>query len=423
MWPAKVAQLNKPDDNWGGYGEPHTPGAGEVRHPDNMHEGDADKAYFTHKTKKAQFNKALAMAGERYASPPPYVLLGYNCTAFAKEIFQEAGGSYPSKGRLLPGFAYTPGNLYAALAKKAESEGKNKKAPAKSKKTAKEDEHKDLIGKIKAKQEMLSDSGVRDTQSELFAVPDDDAKTKVMTFYSGREFRFGQRPDFAKDSKTTLSADKQMTAVDNPGAKDRWKVATFWLGPKKYMYVPTKDVDIASKAPKKVKAPEEKQGGSGPQLQLYNGTGGGFHKPADTDAPNRTADLSQLVAWKIENREGEWINIANLRSGEYFWCKETHYNYFKDPGKVPMPVDLGGPKPKDVDDDEGAEPMVSTKGIPIYNTMAGMKAIRLLPTSEAKFLTYDQMNDDWRVVPVDGNDVYVREEDFTMWKMITGFKG
>ncbi len=103
MWPAKVASLSDPGDNHGGYGKPYEPGQGEVRHPDNMHEDDAMKMYFTHNAKKKDFEKALARAGELYASPPPYVLLGYNCTTFAKEIFQAGGGSYPSKGGCCPG--------------------------------------------------------------------------------------------------------------------------------------------------------------------------------------------------------------------------------------------------------------------------------------------------------------------------------
>ncbi|MEY2454185.1 MAG: hypothetical protein QOD92_3759, partial [Acidimicrobiaceae bacterium] len=427
MWPAKVASFEDPNENWGGYGSPHSPGQGEVRHPDNQHEGDAMKAYFTHKAKKPQFQKALAMAGERYASPPPYVLLGYNCTAFAKEIFQAAGGSYPSKGTLLPGFAYTPGNLYAAIEKKAASEAKSKKKPtkgkpSKAKKAVKEDEHKDLIGKIKEKQEMLAESGVRDAHSEAFAVPDDDAKTQAMTFYKGTTFRYGQRPDFAEDNKTTLSVNKQMTSVDNPEAADRWDVTTFWLGPKKYMYVPTDDVDVATVDPAKKKKPvEDKKVGSGPQLQMYNGTGGGFHKPGPSEAPNRAMDISTVAQWRVESKEDEWVNIQ--RAGEYFWVKEAHLNYFKDPTNVPLPIDLGGVAPKVEDEEDTSDPFVSAKGIPIYDTMIGMKPIRLLPTDEAKYLTFDQMNDDWRVVPVDAKDVYVKEEDFEWWKKLTGFKG
>lgn len=430
MWPAKVTSLVDSDDNHGGYGKPYEPGQGEVRHPDNMHEDDAMKMYFTHNAKKKDFEKALTRAGELYASPPPYVLLGYNCTTFAKEIFQTAGGSYPSKGKLLPGFAYTPGNLYDAIAKQAKAEEKTKKKPGK-RKAAKEDEHKDLVGKISEKQKKLAEAGVRDTQSEAFAVPDDDAKTSALTFYAGNKFRWGHRPDFAEDNKTTLDKNKQMTAVDNPEVLDRWDAMTFWLGPKKYMYIPEDDAQEAAEDPKKKKVEEKKVVAPTGGLRMYNGQGGGFKKPLPTDPVVRTFDKNDALVCRVESTDGEWVNVVNIRSGEYFWCKATHLEWTKNPtGEKPKDYDGDAPKveekPKVDDEDEGLEPMVSAKGIPIYDTMVGMKAVALWPTDEAKFATFDQMNDDWRIVMVDSRgakDHYVREEDFEMWKRLTGFKG
>src|SRR5690606_19806678 len=89
-------------------------GPGEIRHPDLAHEGDETKAYKDYEVSAKSFDAALDLAIARYKSPPPYVLTGYNCTAFAREVVMAAGKSYPGSG-LLPGMAYTPGDLYWAI--------------------------------------------------------------------------------------------------------------------------------------------------------------------------------------------------------------------------------------------------------------------------------------------------------------------
>ncbi len=250
-----------------------------------------------------------------------------------------------------------------------------------------------------------------------------------MTFFAGNTFRYGQRPDFATDSKETLAKNKQMTAIENDEVLDRWDAMTFWLGPKKFMYIPEEDVDEVTVDPKKKKQPEAKKvvaptGG----LRMYNGQGGGFKKPLPTDPVTRMFDKNDALACKIESADGEWVNVVNVRTGEYFWCKSSHLEWTKNPtGEKPKDYDGDAPKvdEKVDDEDDNLEPMVSAKGIPIYDTMVGMKAIALWPTDEAKWGTFDQMNDDWRIVMVDSRakDCYVREEDFEMWKRLTGFKG
>ncbi|MEJ2212089.1 MAG: hypothetical protein P8129_24080, partial [Anaerolineae bacterium] len=70
------------------------------------------------------FQKALASAQAHYLSPPPYVLMGFNCTTFARDIFRAAGVSFPGSGmRILHKRAWTPGKLYSALEKKTEAYG------------------------------------------------------------------------------------------------------------------------------------------------------------------------------------------------------------------------------------------------------------------------------------------------------------
>ncbi|MDA8027316.1 MAG: hypothetical protein M0T78_12425 [Actinomycetota bacterium] len=123
MWPAKYYDFDE-DDEMGGYAGFAKPGPGFIRHPDIVHESDNDKVYKSVDVTKSKFNAALAKAQKLHASPPPYVLIGYNCTSFAKEIFELAGGSYPGSG-LLPSVGYTPGNLYHAILKEHEKDKKS----------------------------------------------------------------------------------------------------------------------------------------------------------------------------------------------------------------------------------------------------------------------------------------------------------
>jgi hypothetical protein len=440
MWPAKIASLEAATEeegveNYGGFAGPVNLGQGEIRHPDNMHEGDKMTMYYAQDAKKAQFDKALALAGQRYAAPPPYVLVGYNCTAFAREVFQAGGGSYPSGGRLLPGFAYTPGNLYAAIAKKAEEEEKQKaKGKSGKGKAVKEDEHKDLLDKVKEKQAMLASAGKRDTESETFAVPSADAKTKAMTFFSGNTIRFGQRPDFAKDSKMTLDKDKQMTAVENLPVEDRWDVMTFWLGPKKYMYVPIDDVEKALEDPKKKKKKEEKAkpGGSpsvGPKFALY----GTMNPPTSDDTPPSSyGDPARIAMYKVQQTKNGWVELIDFQIGEFYWAKESHYNYFKDPKSYPLPPELGGAavgKPGTEDEQEDdVDAVVSKDSIPLYNQRdLDDEPMGLLPTGmvDDEMLDFDYVSDGWLSVYIasqGGSSYYVSEADWLTWKKLTGRK-
>ncbi|HEY2814084.1 MAG TPA: DUF4157 domain-containing protein [Acidimicrobiales bacterium] len=427
MWPAKIAEMNDSGDNYGGFAGPVSLGQGEIRHPDNVHEGDAMTAYFAHGASKKQFDSALELAATRYQSPPPYVLVGYNCTTFAREIFQAGGGTYPAGGRLLPGFAYTPGNLYKAIMEKvAEDEKKKDKGKKVGGKATKEDEHKDLVDKGKAKQAMLAEAGKRDTQSETFATPKPNAKTQTLHFFAPNSFRYGVRPDFATDSKISLDKDRDMVAVDSPEAADRFGVFTFWMGPKKYWYILEDDVNDAMEEQKPTKK-------AGVMLPLYTGTGGGFKPPASGEKPNRTIDQTAFFAdiWKIDQTAGEWINIAGLRGGEFWWVRKTHYDYFSAPSTTPIPKDLlgdggapsgsgsGGPKPPQFP--------VTKDGVPFYNSWIDENPTGLLSTSQVSddMLDFDPFQDGWVVTYVaraGGVDYYIKKTDYDAWCKLTGRK-
>lgn len=113
FWPRKIGHS-------GGYSmTKYVPG--QVRHPDTVHEGDAMKRYFTKSVGFDAFATALALAQDRFDSPPAYHLLDYNCTKFAREILKAAGGSFPGKG-VFPSIGYSPGQLFSVLGKQSGKE-------------------------------------------------------------------------------------------------------------------------------------------------------------------------------------------------------------------------------------------------------------------------------------------------------------
>lgn len=428
MWPAKIAALDS-DDNYGGFAGPVSLGQGEIRHPDNVHEGDAMTAYFAHDASKTQFAKALDLAMTRYQSPPPYVLVGYNCTTFAREIFQSAGGAYPSNGTLLPGFAYTPGNLYHSIMKKvAEDDKKKDQGKKPSGRATSSDEHKDIVEKAKTKQEMLSNAGKRDVQSEIFGVPKPDAKTSTVHMFAGNTIRYGIRPDFPEDSKLALDKDRDMVSVANDAALDRFGVYTFWMGPKVYWYVPEDDVDDARHDPN-AKKPPAKQ--SGLLLPMYNGTSGGFHAPAPDDKPNTQVDRMTFLmgGYLISNTEGEWVNIQGVHSGEFYWVKKTWYDYFFEPDKYPLPPDLAGGATTSVQSPQQPPPQrqtfsVTKDGMPYYESRTEADPSGVLTTTKVNdfMLTFDPFDKDYVVIylPDEGKNILVKVTDYHAWCKLVG---
>jgi hypothetical protein len=307
------------------------------------------------------------------------------------------------------------------------AEDEKKKGGGKGKAT-KTDAHEDIVKKAQEKQGMLSEAGKRDTQSETFAVPKDNAKTSVLTFFAGNSFRYGQRPDYATDNKMTLTANKQMTAIENPEAADRWDVATFWLGPKKYLYVPSDDVDDATIDPEKKKKKAVAQQQSAMNINLYAGTGGGFNPPDPTDKVIAQCDTKMAVTAMIDQVKGEWINI--VISGNYYWAKKSHFDWIKDPQSVPKPDDLGGPTVATTTEkeDDAVPDVVATKDeIPLYNNKEDKEPYTALSTKQIDndMLDFDPMGPGWLSVYVaswGGESYWVKETDYETWKSLNGRK-
>ncbi len=216
MWPQKLYSPGEYADTYGGYAGPISVGPGEVKHPDTAHEDDATKAYKHYPVKEKEFDKALDTAVERYNSPPPYVLTGYNCTAFAREIVQAAGKSYPGKG-LLPGMAYTPGNLYWAIMKEW-TKGKKNVA------TQDSEEEGKAMDKLKARAKAFAEAGEENVEGEYktstFKLPPPGQKRVKVTLHSGATIGYGHYPT-SIDHQMTLDEDVEYTMIDDPKFVER----------------------------------------------------------------------------------------------------------------------------------------------------------------------------------------------------------
>jgi hypothetical protein len=324
MWPQKLYSPGEYAQQHGGYAGPISVGPGEVRHPDVAHEDDATKAYKHYPVKKSAFDKALNTAVERYNSPPPYVLTGYNCTAFAREIVQAAGKSYPGKG-LLPGMAYTPGNLYWAIMKEWVKGHKNIA-------TQDTEEEGKAMGKLKARAEAFSKAGEENVEGEYktttFQLPPPGQQRVKVTLHDGATINYGMYPD-SLDQQMTLDEDTEYTMIDDPKFTAEHDAVPLELGAQ-IVFVELDDFRRASAPPKKLSAREAflAQG-----LQYW----GTFRPPKDTDKPmgawtEEEVAKKTLIDIKDPNATGDWIAVGDR--GEIYWVQKTHLSVFKDPDSV-----------------------------------------------------------------------------------------
>lgn len=322
MWPQK---LYSPAENKerGGYAGFVAPGPGEVRHPDLAHEGDEMKAYMDYEVSASSFDKALDMAIDRYNSPPPYVLTGYNCTAFAREILMASGKSYPGKG-VLPGFAYTPGDLYWAVMKEW-SKG-NKDAYT-------NERNQEAIDKIEAKQTAFAKAGKKDVVEEYWAntdegLPDDTAPRKTVTLTKDSWLSFGEKPN-RLDKNLKLDADMDVTVVADRDFRDSWDVVPIEFGT--YFWFVSEDSYKKAKAGAKPGAQQVDDGLGAPvTLAVYNGQRGGFEPPVPSDAPNRNAPLGDVQQFRPQRTVGEWTEIVN-RYGDFGWVRTADFQQILNP--------------------------------------------------------------------------------------------
>lgn len=255
MWPQL---LFSPADNAevGGYAGFVDPGPGEVRHPDLAHEDDDMKVYKDYEVSASSFDKALDLAIERYNSPPPYVLTGYNCTAFAREVLVSAGKSYPGKG-LLPGFAYTPGDLYWSVMKEVKKGKKNAYT---------DDRHEDAVQKIADRQTAFAAAGKKSVVDEYEATGDKGiplhyAPRKTVTLHKDAWLNFGETPN-RLDKTVQLDADMDVTVVADRRFRNKWGVVPLEFGPS-FWFVSESSYRAAKGAPRGATTSDDGLGGKG----------------------------------------------------------------------------------------------------------------------------------------------------------------
>jgi hypothetical protein len=324
MWPQKLYSPGEYAQTYGGYAGPIAVGPGEVRHPDIAHEGDATKAYKHYPVKEKDFRKAMDMAVERYNNPPPYVLTGYNCTAFAREIVQAAGGSYPGKG-LLPGMAYTPGNLYWAIMKEWV---KGKKNVA----TQDTEEDSKAMGKLAARAKAFGEAGEANVEGEYktatFKLPEPGQKRTKIKLHQGGELRFGMYPT-TLDQKVTLDDDTDYIIIDDKEFILANDIVPIEMGAQ-ILFVDADDFYDAAKPPKQLSQRETflAQGLS------YWGT---FRPPKDSDKAmgawtEQEVGKMTLIDIKDPNQTKDWVAVSNR--GDIYWVRRDHFAIFTNPGSV-----------------------------------------------------------------------------------------
>lgn len=311
MWPQKLYDPER-DKNLGGYAGFANAGPGQIRHPDVAHEGDSMKVYKDYDVSDAQFAKALGRASELFESPPPYVLIGYNCTAFAKEILEKAGQSYPGKG-ILPGIAYTPGNLYWAIKNEVD---KNKPG------AHEDDAHSDIVKQIGESQEERIKQGHVDSTWDMVGLPKETAPREKIKVYKGGKIKYGDTPR-KTDQELVIDSDQELTYINDEDWTDATNIVPLVLG-EKTIYATQKSVAKASKPPKPEKPGGPKPGGGG-KLQLYLAQDGNLHPWEEVTA----ADLKDLTVTKstdVENEAPDWASknpgvamVGVLWKGSWFW--------------------------------------------------------------------------------------------------------
>jgi hypothetical protein len=324
MWPQKLYSPGEYADTYGGYAGPIAVGPGEVRHPDIAHEGDATKAYKHFPVKEKDFDKALGMAVDRYNNPPPYVLTGYNCTAFAREIVQAAGGSYPGKG-LLPGMAYTPGNLYWAIMKEWV---KGKKNVA----TQDSEEESKAMGKLAARAKAFGEAGEENVEGEYktktFQLPPPGQSRTKIKLHKGAQLSYGMYPT-TLDQMITLDDDTDYIVIDDKKFIDANDVVPVEAGAQ-IVFIDADDFYDAAKPPKQLSQRETflAQGLS------YWGT---FRPPKDSDKAMGTWTEQQvakmtLIDIKDPNQTKDWVAVSNR--GDIYWVRRDHFAVFTNPTSV-----------------------------------------------------------------------------------------
>ncbi len=310
MWPRKTFDPES-EQTLGGYAGFTSAGPGEVRHPDVAHEGDATKAYYDYKVSAEGFGEALATAVKLYNSPPAYVLTGYNCTAFAREIVKKAGGAFPGEG-VLPGFAYTPGNLYWAVMKEW-AEG-HKQAHTTDKLAG-------IVKQVGKEQEKRAEQAQEEAKSghefKESGPPKKDAREAKAILEAGKKIHYGDQP-YKFDRELDIDVDMEVTVVVDQDFVTRWGAWPIKFG-SYFWYVKEEDFDDAVKDSSALEPPG---------LNLYEYQ---TMSPPTTDpdvAERMPIERVKLLVAQGGDQAG-WTEVVDR--GDYYWVKTAEYQAILNP--------------------------------------------------------------------------------------------
>ena len=330
MWPQKLYSPGH-DDTVGGYAGFVSAGAGEVKHPDLSHEGDTTKAYKDYEVSANSFDKALDLAIARYNSPPPYVLTGYNCTAFAREVLLAAGKNYPGAG-ILPGFAYTPGDLYWAI---MEEWAKGKKSAYTS------ESNPEAMQAMGARNKAFSEAGQEDVDTDynemIYQQTGPTGKRRQATLKAGRTILWGNTPAHP-NQVLKLDKDMEVTVVEDQKCRDDFETIPLEFD-SFYWYVSQNSFAAATAAKDPIQRGLD-------AIDLY----GTFRAPKPDDKPHSTIDKDDIgQLFPTNTVDGEWTEVYN-RHGDYFWVSTALW----------VSARSGSQPTTDVDDDTSTDSGGST---------------------------------------------------------------
>jgi hypothetical protein len=258
MWPQQLYDVLN-DEIVGGY-EFSKPVPGQVRHPDTEHEGPLEEGesriYKDYRVSEKQWYKALRRAQELARNPPPYVLAGYNCAAFAREILRTAGQSFPGKGLVFPGVAFTPAVLYGALEKQEQKELRKGASTIST-----EDHEADITDEVKGETQARAGAATRaivKPHARALAPPR-VSKGKPAILYPKAEGRTRELPFGLKVWKINMLLEiddrTPVEVIDDAAWRAQWeglkKVTPITLPdqPERILYVPTDALEEARGRP------------------------------------------------------------------------------------------------------------------------------------------------------------------------------
>ena len=321
MWPQKVFLPGGGET--GGFAGMTQAGPGEIRHPDMEHEKDSNKLYYDHPTTAKKFGHALDKAAARYASPPAYVLMGYNCTAFAREVFQAAGGSFPGVGLILPGMAFTPASLYDAIIKLWNKGNKNAhiadllpKNVLKEMSKQRKERAEESQGEVNAKYKEM-----RQRKPSLIS-----PKIPV-PLMAGQKVQYGDVQPDQLNQTWSISANVEVTEIEDEAFIERWQaVPVVYQGAVRF--IKRDDFDKAAD-----------------KLKAYHYEGNLPDEKSLSSRPDRTYTPAQAGLLIARFTENGWLLVIDNFSNEMYCVNPDQYvRMTGDPLGICSPQNEKAPK-------------------------------------------------------------------------------